>query len=109
MNSLPPNPQEQTPTATGPNKTVPSASSSRRRLLKQATLATPAILTLRSGAVMAMSSCDRQNARKDALETTINNTDKCGLGEFGPTGDGCATSFTDAWNSINAALDRCNY
>jgi hypothetical protein len=41
---------------------------SKRRLLKQATLAAPAILTLRSGAAMAMTSCERVNRRIEIIK-----------------------------------------
>jgi hypothetical protein len=63
MNNRPRDMQEQPLKTTDSNTICPDPVASRRRLLKQATLAAPAILTLRSGAALAQaSSCGNQTA-----------------------------------------------
>lgn len=65
------------------NRAVPSEA--RRRLLKQATLAAPAILTLRSGAALAQaSSCGNQTALN--VGSTVSEDDY-------PQGAVCASPY----------------
>lgn len=88
-------------TAAEPNEASPTVSSSRRRLLKQASMAAPAMLTLGSGAAIAEDSCTRIHRLRDQRDAA------CKI--VGENEDGSPkVADLPACNSLNAVASLGN-